>query len=113
MEPVTDETVLAELEREPITDPALLAQLDGQPAAPSTLDNIGRAAGLTGRSLAEGAMWIPNTVVGGLGGIYNPGLGGIYNPGFGGIRPGFGGGSPFGVGGSLAPMTVPSGSPVK
>lgn len=44
----------------------------------------------------------------GLGGIYNPGMGGIYNPGLGGLRPGFGGLSPFGLGGSLAPTTVPS-----
>lgn len=50
----------------------------------------------------------------GLGGIYNPGLGGIYNPGLGGFRGGLGGFSPFGLGGgSLAPMTVPSGGIVK
>lgn len=73
-----------------------------------------------GRPFYPGGIYSPglggiyNSGLGGYpgpGGIYNPGLGGTFgNPGFGGIyNPGLGGMSPFGLGGSLAPMTVPSG----
>lgn len=73
MKPVTDPALLAQLEEKQVIDPALLAQLEGRQEEPSLMQQAGRAAGLTGRSLIEGALAVPSIVTGGLGGLYNVG----------------------------------------
>jgi hypothetical protein len=71
LNPVTDPELLKQLEGEPgqipVSDPKLIAQLEGQESTAK------RAAGLTGRSLIEGALAIPGTILGGLYGAYNVG----------------------------------------
>jgi len=63
MKPVTDPTLLAQLDGpKPVQDPATLAQLEGNAPERSIVDQIGRALGRTVRAGVQGVTAIPNMI---------------------------------------------------